>query len=101
MNTVSLIVGTSLVVTAWWMLLRAMPPAFRGAHDVGPAYRRTLRTAATALLIASFVCYVSAIGIEQGPVFWACALMLGAMGVALWSSRGAAGGDARAGRRLR
>lgn len=101
MNTVSLIVGTALVVAAWWMLLRAMPPAFRGAHDVGPAHRRTLRTAAAAVLIASFVCYVSAIGIEQGPVFWACALMLGAMGVALWSSRGTAGGEARAGRRLR
>jgi hypothetical protein len=100
MNVASLLFGTALVLAAWWMLLRAMPPAFRGAHDVGPARRRTLRLTAAAALTASFACYVAVIGIEQGPVFWICALMLGAMGVALWASRGVSGGEKRAGRRL-
>lgn len=91
-----LVFGTLLIVAAWWMLARAMPPAARGAHDVGPGRRRTLRIAGAVALGVSFACYVVAIGFEQGPVFWTCALMLGAMGVALCSSAGAAGGGKRA-----
>jgi hypothetical protein len=81
--------GTLLVIAAWWMLARAMPPAQRGALDVDPQRRRKLRIAAPVLLLASLACFVGAIGIEQGPVFWTCVLMLGAMGVALLSSRAA------------
>lgn len=95
-----LVFGTLLIAAAWWMLARAMPPAYRGAPDVGPARRRTLRVTGATALVVSFACYVAAIGFEQGPVFWTCALMLGAMGVALWSSAGAAGGEKRA-KRLR
>lgn len=92
-------IGTVLVLAAWWMLARAMPPSRHGALEVGPGRRRGLRLAATAALVVSFGCYVWAIGIEQGPVFWTCVLMLGAMGVALWASRGAPAGGKRAGRR--
>lgn len=93
--------GTLLVLAAWWMLARAMPPASRDARGVGPSTRRTLRLAATLALLASLACYVAAIGIEQGPVFWTCALMLGALAVALLSSLGASGGRRRASRDLR
>ncbi len=91
-----LVFGTLLIVAAWWMLARAMPPAYRGGYDAGPARRRTLRITGVLALIVSFASYIAAIGFEQGPVFWTCALMLGAMGVALWSSAGTAGGEKRA-----
>ena len=87
--------GTLLVIAAWWMLARAMPPSRRGSPDVGPRRRRQLRITASALLPASFACFVGAIGIEQGPVFWTCVLMLGAMGVALRQGMGDAGGGKR------
>lgn len=95
MNATLVVLGTLLVAGAWWMLLRAMPPAYRGAREVGAAARRALRIAATLALLASLACYIAAIGIEQGPVFWTCTLMLGALAVALSASLGAAGGRRR------
>lgn len=85
--------GTLLVLAAWWMLARAMPPVQRGRQDVRPRRRRTLRAAASLLFIASLACFVAAIGVEQGPVFWTCVLMLGAICVALRESLGETGGS--------
>lgn len=69
-------VGSLLILAAWWLLAAAMPPC------AAPRARR-LRAIAVAALLLSLGGFIAAIGFEQGPVFWAAALMLGALAVAL------------------
>lgn len=68
--------GSILILAAWWLLAMAMPPC-------AAARARRLRAAAAGALLLSLAGFVAAIGVEQGPVFWAAALMLGALAVAL------------------
>lgn len=65
-----------LILAAWWLLAVAMPPC-------PPPRARRLRMAAGCVLALSLAGFVVAIGVEQGPMFWAAALMLGALAVAL------------------
>jgi len=68
--------GVLLILAGWWLLAAAMPPC--------PVPRaRRLRVAGGGALALSLLLFVAAIGFEQGPVFWASALMLGALAVAL------------------
>lgn len=73
------LLGAGLVLAGWWLLAIAMPTR----EPVAASRRRVLRAGGTAALLASLGCFVAGIGIEQGPVFWACALMLSALAVAL------------------
>ena len=68
--------GSILVLVAWWLLAVAMPPC-------AATRARQLRTAAVAALLLSLAGFIAAIGVGQGPVFWAAALMLGALAIAL------------------
>lgn len=68
--------GVVMLVAAWWALAAAMPA------DMSRPRRRALRGLAVIGLAASLACFVAAIGIEQGPVFWTAALMLSALLVA-------------------
>ena len=70
------VLGTLLILAGWWLLAAAMPPC--------QAVRaRGLRAVGALALALSLGCYLLPIGLEQGPVFWAAALMLGALVVAL------------------
>lgn len=81
--------GVVLLLAAWWALAAAMPP------DTARPRRRALRGLAVAGLVASLVCFVAAIGIEQGPVFWAAVLMLSALLVAIVRALGQPGARPR------
>lgn len=72
------VAGTLLILAGWWLLAVAMPP-----HQPAPARRRRLRLAGACALASSLPCYLVAVGAQQGPVFWAAALMLGAMAIAV------------------
>ncbi|TYT23553.1 hypothetical protein FZO89_14965 [Luteimonas viscosa] len=85
-------IGTVLILAAWWLLAVAMSPG-------AATRRRALRLGAVAALVASLACYVVAIGVEQGPVFWTAVLMLGALAVALLRAIAGEDGSARRGRR--
>lgn len=82
------VAGTLLILAGWWLLAVSMPP-----RQATPARRRRLRVAGAGALASSLACYLVAIGAEQGAVFWAAALMLGAMAVA--AVRAFAGTDER------
>ena len=69
-------VSVLLMLSAWWLLAVAMPPC-------PPLRARPLRVAAGCALALSLAGFIGAIGLEQGPVFWTAALMLGALAVAL------------------
>lgn len=69
--------GVVMLLAAWWALAAAMPV------DMALTRRRALRGLAVIGLVASLACFVAAIGIEQGPVFWTAALMLSALLVAV------------------
>lgn len=71
-----LAICTVLIFAAWWLLAVAMPPC-------PPPRARRLRLAAGCALALSLGGFIAAIGVEQGPVFWTAALMLGALAVAL------------------
>ena len=61
-----------------------------GTHDAST--RAMLRTAGWLALTASLALFIAARGIEQGPVYWAVSLMLGAIATVLgacWASRDA------------
>lgn len=81
-------IGTILILVAWWLLAAAMPPP-----PPAPPRQRGFRIAAGCALAASLACYIAAIGVEQGPVFWTAVLMLGALAVA--SLRAVRGGGRR------
>lgn len=90
--------GILLILAGWWLLAIAMPP-----RQSDPARRRRLRLAGACALASSLACYLFAIGVEQGAVFWAAALMLGAMAVAVVRAFARPGeeGHARRGRATR
>ncbi len=68
--------GVLLILAGWWLLAVGMPPC--------PAARaRRLRMAAGGALVLSLALFMDGVGFEQGPVFWAATLMLGALAVAL------------------
>lgn len=76
-----LALGIVLIVSGWCLLVLAMPKhhqALRGRPG-SPARLRALRMGGWLAFAASLACFVAVIGWEQGPVFWACALMLSAL----------------------
>lgn len=79
------VLGTLMILAGWWLLAAAMPPC-----QVSRA--RRLRVTGALALALSLGCYLHAIGFEQGPVFWAAALMLGALAVALLRAATGPGG---------
>lgn len=81
--------GVVMLVATWWALAAAMP-----AH-MALTRRRALRGLAVIGLVASLACFVAAIGIEQGPVFWTAALMLSALLVAIVRALGQPGARPR------
>ena len=85
-------IGTALILAAWWLLAAAMPPQPRP-----PLRTRGYRIVAGCALVASLACYIAAIGVEQGPVFWSAVLMLGALAVALLRAVRGDGGRRRPG----
>ena len=82
------VLGTLMILAGWWLLAAAMPPC-----QVSRA--RRLRVTGALALALSLGCYLHAIGLEQGPVFWTAALMLSALGVALLRALAPARGPRR------
>jgi hypothetical protein len=79
------IVGVLLLLAAWCLLVLAVPKHHLAVSGrVVPEGRlRLYRAGGWMLLAVSLGCFVARIGWDQGPVFWACALMLGAIAAAL------------------
>lgn len=85
--------GVLLLLVGWIALMASMErhADLFGAR-MAPA-RPALRIGAWCAFATSLALFVAARGIEQGPVYWAVSLMLGAIAVVLgatWTSSGPA-----------
>lgn len=85
--------GVIVLLVGWGALMASMERHADVFGAIDAPSRALLRIAAWIAFAGSLALFIAARGIEQGPVYWAVSLMLGAIAVVLagtWASSGAA-----------